>query len=679
MIIDAKKYAGKCTCGREHKPETSLCIIEAGALSKLEGAIAACGLSGIRTVVYDQNTYVAKGLIRPHADHEVVLDPKGLHANEHGVEALWSRLPKDTSYLVAVGAGTVHDITRYCAYKLGVPFVSCPTAASVDGFCSSVAAMTWEGCKKTLTAVAPTLVVADLEVISKAPLFLARSGFGDMIGKYIALADWQIAHRITGEFFCESIYQMMTEATRNVTESAEGIASGDATAYERLTYGLLLSGLAMQLMGNSRPASGAEHHISHLIETAPKGLAISSEAMHGEKVGVATVLACREYHRLADLPAPAFDDYRSASKGFILRAFGEGLVAQIMEENRNDAADGITGKQLKSCWSDVCKIVANLPTAEKLLQLYARLGVKKALSDIDVEENKVDVLLTYSPCVRNRLTLMRLRGMLKSNALFGGKIILAAHRGDRLKYPENTMPAFLSAYRNGVDMIETDVHMTRDGELVILHDRNAKRTAEMDRNVDEMTLAEVRELDAGAWFGKDFVGTRIPTAVEFLEWVRDTNLTVNWELKDYPHQVGDAHAFAAADRLIALIEEYGMGERSMLNSFSARVLEHIKNTVGDRYPLHGQGIDRAPKSVDQAETAHERLFNWVCLYGEERGHLPIEYEAGFSYCRSHGLIPCVCIPDTKEAYAKAIAMGSRMFTSNNIYEADRILRELGVR
>ena len=98
--------------------------------------------------------------------------------------------------------------------------------------------------------------------------------------------------------------------TRNATEavvlSAQGILRSEEAAYENLMYGLLLSGLAMQMMGNSRPASGAEHHISHMIEMEPAGLGVRSDALHGEKVGVGTLLAMEEYRRLADLAEPVF-------------------------------------------------------------------------------------------------------------------------------------------------------------------------------------------------------------------------------------------------------------------------------------------------------------------------------------------------------------------------------------
>ncbi len=409
MIIDSRIYSGKCACGREHPMDTKLSVVEAGCLNRLDDYIAESGLSGFRTVIYDRNTYHAPGMVRPAADQEIILPPDNLHANEHGVALAMEQLSEKAEYLIAVGSGTIHDITRYCAYLKGIPFVSCPTAASVDGFCSSVAAMTWEGAKKTLTAVAPRLVVADLNVITQAPPHLARSGFGDMIGKYIALTDWRIAHILTGEFYCDRIAQLTEQATQAVLDSAPGIAAGDMEAFEKLTGGLLLSGIAMQMMGNSRPASGAEHHISHCIEMEPDGLEVHSDALHGEKVGVGTLIAAREYHRLAQLPAESWGDYPGLDPLQIEAVFGRRLSRQIEEENRTDAAAGITGMQIRTHLEAVRREIAKIPDAESLEQVYRQLGVKSKLSDIQVSASLEQQLLDDSPMVRNRLTLMRLR------------------------------------------------------------------------------------------------------------------------------------------------------------------------------------------------------------------------------------------------------------------------------
>lgn len=409
MIIESQKYSGRCTCGQDHVMTTEFCIIDAGCMSDIDKYISRYGLSGFSVAIYDENTYCAEGLIRPTVNQEIILSPQNLHADNNAVDLVLAELSENCDYLIAVGSGTIHDITRYCAYQLGVPFVSCPTAASVDGFCSSVSAMTWYGFKKTLTAVAPKIVVADLNVISKAPSYLAKSGFGDMVGKFVALADWKVAHIMTDEYFCNTIHDMTMDATRAVVQSADGIRKGNIDSFEKLTYGLLMSGLAMQLLGNSRCASGAEHHISHLIEMKPEGLGGTSNALHGEKVGVGTLLACKEYHDMRNNTDIRWSDYKKLENEYIQSMFGDALSKSIITENYEDVCCDISAEQISSKWNCICDIIREIPTVEELKKVYDVLGVKATLSEIDFPEEKLEMLLEYSPLVRNRLTLMRLR------------------------------------------------------------------------------------------------------------------------------------------------------------------------------------------------------------------------------------------------------------------------------
>jgi glycerol-1-phosphate dehydrogenase [NAD(P)+] len=414
MIIDSSRYNGPCSCGHDHTMVTKLAVIESGCLREFDSYLQKYGLTGKRTVIYDKNTRHAAGLIAPRADFEIVLDPENLHANEVSTDLVLKKLNPETEVLIAAGSGTIHDITRFCANKLGLPFVSCPTAATVDGFCSTVSAMTWYGFKKTMPGVAPVLVLADLDIISQAPKHLALSGVGDIIGKYTALADWEIAHLLTGEYICGRIEDMTMKAVKEVHESAEKLESGDRSAYEQLTYGLILSGLAMQMMGNSRPASGAEHHISHFIEMKPEGLGISSDAMHGEKVGVGTLLAIREYRHLAETEdiAPFVHAMKPVTEERILPVFGNSLTPVILEENKKDVTEGLTADKLTASWDDVRKIIFALPEYHELFSFYEKIGMKKTLSDIGVPEKVSPKLLMYSPFVRARLTFMRIRQMI---------------------------------------------------------------------------------------------------------------------------------------------------------------------------------------------------------------------------------------------------------------------------
>ena len=110
---------------------------------------------------------------------------------------------------------------------------------------------------------------------------------------------------------------------------------------------------------------------------------------------------------------------------------------------------------------------------------------------------------------------------------YDNQIILAAHRGDKKRYPENTIPAFESALKCGTDMIETDVHMTSDGALVLIHDRALKRTTGAEGTTDQTTLQDIRSLDAGSWFSHDFINTPVPTVEEFISLIKNRDMLVN--------------------------------------------------------------------------------------------------------------------------------------------------------
>ncbi len=414
MVIDCSKYAGKCACGREHTMETRAAVIEPGCLFEFEKYMAEFGVTGKRCALYGENSYAATADRHPRAEQQIVLDPTGLHANEISTAEVLAKLEGDVEVIVAVGSGTIHDIARFCAHERGIRFVSCPTGASVDGFCSTVAAMTWYGFKKTLPAVAPEIVLADTEIIKNAPMELVRSGVGDIMAKYTALADWKMAHVLTNELLCEKIYSIMQGAADTVMQSVPGIVRGEESAYADVTYALIMSGIAMQMMGNSRPASGAEHHISHMIEMEPEAFPVKFPAMHGEKTGVGSLIAVREYKRLAKIEdiTPYITDYAPIPEEHFRKFFGERLADSLMKENENDCLAKVSREKLSASWGELRRIIDELPTEEYLYGLLEMLDAKRDLASIGVEESELPVLLKNSPLVRNRLTLMRTRRMM---------------------------------------------------------------------------------------------------------------------------------------------------------------------------------------------------------------------------------------------------------------------------
>ena len=301
MKINIKEFTGNCSCGRNHQLVVDDVILEEGALKKLPEILNKEPYDQYKhlVMVCDDNTYEAAGkeVERLLGGIPVIkLDPENLHANEIGVAKVKEQLDpiKEVDCMIAVGSGTIHDLTRYNAYERKIPFISVPTAASVDGYVSTVAAMSWYGFKKSMIAESPILVVADSRIITDAPMRLTASGVGDLLGKYTAIADWKITNILDGEYICDRICEMEYDALDKLKESLDGLSNRDINAYEELMYGLLLSGLAMQMTGHSRPASGAEHHMAHFWEMAVINDEI--DAYHGEKVGVGLIQVSDIYH-----------------------------------------------------------------------------------------------------------------------------------------------------------------------------------------------------------------------------------------------------------------------------------------------------------------------------------------------------------------------------------------------
>ena len=414
MIHFFSEYSGKCSCGRTHDLVTRAAVIEPGCLRDFEKYMEEFGITGKRCALYGENGYRATADRHPFVQQEIILNPEGLHADEISTAEVLAKMEEDVEVIIAVGSGTIHDIARFCAHERGIRFVSCVTGASVDGFCSTVAAMTWYGYKKTLPAVAPEIVIADTDIIKNAPIELVRSGVGDIAAKYTALCDWKISTAVTGEYFCQRIHDLMAEAADTVMKSIPGIVAGEDEAYSNITYALLLSGIAMQMIGNSRPASGCEHHISHLIEMEPEKLAVKFPAMHGEKTGVASIYGITEYKRLAKIEdiTPYLSDYNPFPADDLCSFFGKKLAPAILKENEKDCLSAVTKENLAKAWPTIRKLIGELPEAEVLEGLLVQLGAKHTLNEIGVTEADKDLLMKYSPMVRNRLTLMRMKRMI---------------------------------------------------------------------------------------------------------------------------------------------------------------------------------------------------------------------------------------------------------------------------
>lgn len=406
MIMDCEKYAGKCVCGREHTLETKKVVVEYNALANFEQYMEDVGLAGKRrAVVYDTMVYQLTEGKHVKADQEIVLEAKGLHAEDTLIEEMMKQLD-NPEVIVAFGAGTIMDFGRYPAYKLGIPFVAIPTLASSDGFTANICSAILNGQKKSTPMCAPILVVADLDIIKGAPARLVASGINDILAKYISLTDWRIAHLVAGEYFCPMVAELAEHALKLMREAADKYAATGVADHEAMTMAQMESGLTMQLLNHSRAASGAEHLMAHLVELHPPRFE-NAEGIHGECVGVGTFECIKVYHELAK-KTPKAKPFQPLTEEWVREKFGERLMPGIMKENENDVLATFPAQNIVDHWDEIRELIANIPPVEEMEKLYSDCHCKYRPEDIGIDPSLAEEMLEISAAIRNRLTLIRM-------------------------------------------------------------------------------------------------------------------------------------------------------------------------------------------------------------------------------------------------------------------------------
>ena len=251
-------------------------------------------------------------------------------------------------------------------------------------------------------------------------------------------------------------------------------------------------------------------------------------------------------------------------------------------------------------------------------------------------------------------------------------IYVAAHRGWSAKYPENTMAAYKAAAELGVDQIETDIRITADGELVLIHDATVDRTTNGTGLVREKTLAELRALDAGSWKGEEFAGLQIPTLKEFMDFIATLpEMTIDFELKEYPVDGRDAISYEVCDRVMAMIDEYGFTDRCVINTFNAKLHEYIQQKYGKKYRQHVYYpiVHMGEYTVDPYSYGY-----CCCMFGE--GIMATKEE--FTEMKARGVQPWAGA-GVKDAAGvdMAIERGAELITCNNVDVVLDLLRQRG--
>jgi len=293
-----------CSCGKQHKIEMKHIYVGEGVYIKILD-VASEILPNKILLVSDNNTYEALGKdVKSKLEEEgyniknIILSCQGdLVPDERAIGRLLVEVDDEIELIVAVGSGSINDISRMISARTKIPYVIIGTAPSMDGYASTVSPLIIDGEKVTYQGTHPYAIIGDTNIMKNAPFEMICAGFGDILGKYTALSDWMLSHKINDEYFCCTTEKLVRDAMNKCFDNIEGAVNRDPKAIGYIAEGLILSGVAMTLSGNSRPASGAEHHLSHYweIDKLSRNL---EHPLHGNSVGVGTIISAWIYNEL---------------------------------------------------------------------------------------------------------------------------------------------------------------------------------------------------------------------------------------------------------------------------------------------------------------------------------------------------------------------------------------------
>ncbi|WP_115726863.1 sn-glycerol-1-phosphate dehydrogenase [Actinomyces culturomici] len=255
--------------------------------------------------------------------------------------------PLENTVICSIASGTLNDIAKLASGELERPYMNVCTAASVDGYASFGAAISRDGFKITRNCPAPAALVADLDVIAAAPRRLTATGYGDLIEKIPAGADWILADELGIEGIDDYVWSLVQGPLRDALADPERIGAGDPEAITGLAEGNIMSGLAMQAAQSSRPASGAGHQFSHVWEMEGHGLDWEPPLSHGFKVGVGTVASCAIWEEALKIDVANLDVDAIVANAKTDEEIAERVRASLLPRIADAAVGHAVGKNLQ--------------------------------------------------------------------------------------------------------------------------------------------------------------------------------------------------------------------------------------------------------------------------------------------------------------------------------------------
>jgi len=401
-------------------------VIGRGVLAELAALLGELDLPRPVALVADPATWQAAGaaaaeqLGRLGPVRPVLLGERP-HPDAATLEQLQA-LTAGAPSLLAVGSGTINDLTRMVAARTGRPYAVLGTALSMNGYGSENAAITIDGHKKTLPAVPATAILLDLDVVAAAPVRLTRAGLGDSICRPTAQSDWLLAHLLLGTPYRTAPFRLLEADEPVLLERAAGLVTGDLRALTALARTLVLSGFGMAICGSSAPASQAEHLVSHWLDML--GDPGWPRAFHGEQIAVTTLTIASIQAALFAGPVPVLgtDPVDDAA---LVATYGEALAAECAAElaaKRLDAAaTRALNERLARDWPAIrARLLDVHVPPERLRAVLLAAGVPTTPADLGIPADAYARAVRHAREIRGRFTILdlaalggRLDGLLK--------------------------------------------------------------------------------------------------------------------------------------------------------------------------------------------------------------------------------------------------------------------------
>lgn len=410
--MDIKKLLqgiDNCECGKNHICPMEHVIIQHDAIKLLDNI---CENYHSILMVSDQNTYRVCGkevadILGERITTSIMFETGDapLIPNEDAIEAIHAKYVEGVDLILGVGSGVINDLCKIVSFERKLPYYIVATAPSMDGYASVGSALILKGMKVTLNAAPPKAIIADTKVLKDAPMDMIQAGYGDIIGKYSCLNDWKLSAMINDEYFCQKVYDITYETADRVKCLAGGVVKRDEEAVGALMEALVVVGIAMAYVGNSRPASGSEHHFSHYFEIT--GILTNTPYLaHGIDVVYAAVLTANIREQiLASTPVRREfneEEWKSEIERIYLSSADEVIALQKKQGwYWEDNSEKVLPK-----WDAIKAVLAEAPTEAEMLEMVEAVGMNyQEFVDL-YGQAKIDDGVLYAKDLKDRYSVL---------------------------------------------------------------------------------------------------------------------------------------------------------------------------------------------------------------------------------------------------------------------------------